>query len=295
MRHRFFGIDANRVSQPLWRVGMRSGRRQGTLAAKNEPSNPFKNPRKSPSPTINQGPKKGEQSSKSRSKSSPPPPPGGSRSKSRPPAPPSGKRTAPAPAPPTGSESSDSNAKSSSPARAGKSVGLRKKTEKVKVKTEPKKAETGTKTDQKARQLIEASRTKVIETQPAKPGTLPPAKKEPYNPFKKNQPKRTPSPPRRGGYKGKKRKKPQPPSKRVKKLHRGKYMEFKYDVRKILEEEDVAEEFRSNVLGQTWAKGERQGVSEAKAFLDEKVAEEIISEKCSIKIIKLIDSLTTRR
>jgi len=282
MRHRFFGIEANRVSQPLWRVGMRSVRRQGTLAAKNEPSNPFKNPKKSPSPTNNQAPKKDHESRKIRSKSGPPAPPGG-------------KRTPPAPAPPTGSESSDSNAMSSSPARAGKSVGLRKKTEKVKVKTEIKKVETGTKTDQKARQLIEASRTKVVETQSAKPGTLPPAKKEPYNPFKKNQPKRTPAPPRRGGYKGKKRKKPQPPSKRVKKLHRGKYMEFKYDVRKILEKEDVAEEFRSNVLGQTWAKGERQGVSEAKAFLDEKVAEGIISEECSSKIIKLIDSLTTRR
>jgi hypothetical protein len=72
-------------------------------------------------------------------------------------------------------------------------------------------------------------------------------------------------------------------------------MEFKYDVRKILEQEDVADEFRSNVLGQTWAKGERQGVSETKAFLDEKVAEGIISEECSSKIIKLIDSLTTRR
>ena len=72
-------------------------------------------------------------------------------------------------------------------------------------------------------------------------------------------------------------------------------MEFKYDVRRILEEEDVAEEHRSNVLGQTWAKGERHGVSEAKAFLDEKVAKEIISDECSRKIMKLIDSLTTRR
>ena len=252
------------------------------MATKDEPSNPFKNPRKSPPPTNNQGSNKGHPSSKSRSKSGPPAPPGG-------------KRTSPAPAPPTGSKSTDSKAKSSSPARAGKSVGLRTKTEKVKVKSETKKVQTGTKTDQKAQQFIEASRTKVVETQSAKPGTLPPAKKEPYNPFKKNQPKRTPSPPRRGGYKGKKRNKPQAPTKRVKKLHRGKYMEFKYDVRRILEKENVDEEHRSNVLGQTWAKGERQGVSEAKAFLDEKVVEGIISEECSSKIIKLIDSLTTRR
>ena len=72
-------------------------------------------------------------------------------------------------------------------------------------------------------------------------------------------------------------------------------MEFKYVVRRILDEEFVAEEHRSNVLGQTWAKGERQGVSEAKEFLDEKVEEGIISEECSSKIMKLIDSLTTRR
>ena len=251
------------------------------MAAKNEPSNPFKNPRKSPTTTNNRGEKKDRRPNQTRSKSGPPAPPGA-------------KRTPSPPAAPTGSESSDSNAITSSPARAGKSVGLRKKSEKVKVKTEPKKVKPETTTDQKAQQLIEASRTKVVETKPAKPDTLPATKNEPYNPFKKNQPKRTPSPPRRGGYRGK-RNKPQGPTKRVKKLHRGKYMEFKYDVRRILEDEDVAEEYRSNVLGQTWAKGERQGVSEAKAFLDEKVAEGIITDECSTKIMKLIDSLTTRR
>ena len=260
---------------------MRSVWRQGCLAAKDEPSNPFKNPRKSPAPTNNRGANKDRRSSRARSKSGPPAPPGG-------------KRTPPAPIPPSGSESTEAGPVSSSPARAGKSVGLRKQTEKVTDKAVPKTAKTVTKTDQKAQELIEASRTKVVDTQTAKPATLPAKKDEPYNPFKKNQPKRTPSAPRRGGRFGK-RNKPQGPTKRVKKLHRGKYMEFKYDVRRILEEEDVDEEYRSNVLGQTWAKGERQGVSEAKAFLDEKVAEGIISEECSTKIIKLIDSLTTRR
>ena len=72
-------------------------------------------------------------------------------------------------------------------------------------------------------------------------------------------------------------------------------MEFKYDVRKILEEESVEEEHRSNVLGQTWAKGERQGVSEAKEFLEEKVTAGIITESCANRIIKLMDSLTTKR
>ena len=142
--------------------------------------------------------------------------------------------------------------------------------------------------------MIEATRSNVVDSGSAKTESKPAAKKEPYNPFKKNQPKRTTAPPRRGGRAGK-RNKPQGQAKRVQKLHRGKYMEFKYDVRRILEKENVADEHRSNVLGQTWAKGERQGVSEAKAFLEEKVAEEIISEKCASKIIKLIDSLTTRR
>jgi hypothetical protein len=171
------------------------------------------------------------------------------------------------------------------PARASKSVGLRKQKENAKTDAQNK-------TDERARELIEASRAKAKESQPARTES-PTAKSEPSNPFKKNQQQRKPAP-RKGG-RWNKRNKPQGPTKRVHKLHRGKYMEFKYDVRKILDEENVEDEHRSNVLGQTWAKGERQGVSDAKAFLEGKVAEGIISEKCSARITKLIDSLTTRR
>ena len=274
MRRPFFGIEANTLRQPLWQVGMRSGRRQGSLAAKDEPSNPFKNPRKTPSTPSNK-PKSGRPVSSPRKASGPPAPPGGKRKPSPPVA-------------PSGSKPSAKEDVGKSPARAGKSVGLRKQNENVKVDTESK-------TNQKARELIEATRTKVVDSPATKPETQPATKKEPYNPFKKNQPKRTTAPPRRGGGRFGKRNKPQGQAKRVQKLHRGKYMEFKYDVRRILEKEEVADEHRSNVLGQTWAKGERQGVAEAKAFLDEKVAEGIISEKCSTKIMKLIDSLTTRR
>ena len=234
------------------------------LAGKDEPSNPFKNPRKSPSQTTNRG-QSGRRSGKARKSSAPPAPPGG--------------RQSPPPAP-SASKPKSKEEIVKSPAQAGKSVGLRKKSETV-------KSEVGTKTDQRAREFIEAARSN-IDSEPAKTTS------EPYNPFKKNQPKRTTAPPRRGG-RASKRNKPQGQTKRVKKLHRGKYMEFKYDVRRILEEEDVAEEHRSNVLGQTWAKGERQGVSDAKEFLDEKVSKGIISEECSSKIMKLIDSLTTRR
>jgi len=255
---------------------MRSTRRLGSLAGNDEPSNPFKNPRKSPS-TPNNRPNTSRRT-QSRKTSGPPAPPGGKRKQSPPVAPSGTKAKAKA-------KVQDEVVKS--PAQAGKSVGLRKQNEKVKTDSE-------TKTDQKARELIEATRTNVVEADAPKTEARSTASKEPYNPFKKNQPKRTTAPPRRGGRPGK-RNKPQGQAKRVKKLHRGKYMEFKYDVRRILDDEDVADEHRSNVLGQTWAKGERQGVVEAKEFLDEKVAEGIISDECSSKIMKLIDSLTTRR
>ena len=72
-------------------------------------------------------------------------------------------------------------------------------------------------------------------------------------------------------------------------------MEFKYDMRRILEDAGVEDEHRSNILSQTIAKGQRQGVEEAKAFLDEKVKAGIINDRCYQRIEKLIDSLTTRR
>jgi len=164
-------------------------------------------------------------------------------------------------------------------------VGLRKQKEATKTDAQNK-------TDERARELIEASRAKAKEAQSTRTEASA-SKAEPSNPFKKNQPQRRPAP-RKGG-RFNKRNKPQGPTKRVQKLHRGKYMEFKYDVRKILDEENVEEEHRSNILGQTWAKGERQGVSDAKEFLEGKVADGIISEGCSARITKLIDSLTTRR
>ena len=209
--------------------------------------------------------------------------------KSGPPAPPGGGRQAPPVAPSrTKSNRSPKESATPTPAQAGKGVGLRKQSSKVKTDAQKR-------TDQRARELIEATRTKVAESQSAKPAA-PAAKKEPTNPFKKNQSQRpkTGNQPRRGG-RFNKRNKPQGPSKRVHKLHRGKYMEFKYDVRKILDEENVEDEHRSNVLGQTWAMGERQGVSVAKDFLEEKVTEGVITEECAKRITKLIDSLTTRR
>ena len=78
------------------------------------------------------------------------------------------------------------------------------------------------------------------------------------------------------------------PSKRVVKLNRRKYMEFKVDVREIMEEENVDEEHRANLLGSTWAKGERQGIDAAIEFVEEKLEDQIISDKTAERIIKVL-------
>jgi hypothetical protein len=246
----------------------------GNLGSNDEPSNPFnKSPRKSPPKSNPRAPKQNRR--------------GGSRSSRGPPAPPGQAKKEP-PVAPAGVKKSDEKPSGSpvrAPARASKSVGLRKQKDDAKTAAQNK-------TDERARELIEASRAKAKESQSARTESTS-TKSEPSNPFKKNQPQRR-SAPRKGGRFNKKNK-PQGPTKRVHKLHRGKYMEFKYDVRKILDEENVEDEHRSNILGQTWAKGERQGVSDAKDFLKGKVDDGIISEECSARISKLIDSLTTRR
>ena len=261
-------------------MGLRSGRRQEDLGSNDEPSNPFsKNPKKATSAPKTRAPKQNRRDS-NRAPKGPPTPPGKS-ARAPPKAPTRSKPVA------SKSESAQAPAPARAPERTNKSVGLRKQSAK-------RKAELQSKTDEKARQLIEASRVKSIAKPADRGDTKSTAKKEPSNPFKKTQASR-PSPPARRGGRFNKRNKPQGPSKRVQKLHRGKYMEFKYDVRKILDEESVEDEHRSNILGQTWAKGERQSVSDAKEFLVEKVNAGVISEKCSKRIIKLIDSLTTRR
>ncbi|MBS72519.1 MAG: hypothetical protein CMO20_06200 [Thermoplasmata archaeon] len=79
-----------------------------------------------------------------------------------------------------------------------------------------------------------------------------------------------------------------PPTKRVQKLNRRKYMEFKVDIREILEEENVPEEYRANLLGSTWAKGERQGIEDAITFINEKFDDGMISETVAQRIIKVL-------
>ncbi len=241
------------------------------MGANDEPSNPFKNPRKAVSEkrATHHSSRKG---GRGRGKSGPPSPPG-SKPISPPVAPSGSKRT-----------TTDTPTPKKSPARAGKSVGLRKQADAV-------QSEAARKTDERARQFIEATRAKVKQSQSANEEVIK-KKTEPTNPFKKAP--KTSGTQRKGGRFGK-RNRPQGQVKRVKKLDQGKQQEFKYDLRRILEDEGVEDEHRSNVLSQTIAKGQRQGVEEAKAFLDEKVKSGVISDSCYMKIEKLIDSLTTRR
>ena len=82
---------------------------------------------------------------------------------------------------------------------------------------------------------------------------------------------------------------------KVKKLNRQKYNEYKYAAKDILEDDSVAEEHRSNLLGQIWAKGERIGVEETYAFISSKEEELIISKEVAERLTTLVRALTTRR
>lgn len=83
--------------------------------------------------------------------------------------------------------------------------------------------------------------------------------------------------------------------KQEKKLNRQKYLEYKYAARDLLDNPSIPEEHRSNVLGQIWAKGERMGVSDSLAFIDQKVLEEILPESVAQQLRDLVNKMTTRR
>ena len=83
--------------------------------------------------------------------------------------------------------------------------------------------------------------------------------------------------------------------KQEKKLNRQKYLEYKYAARDLLDDDSIAIEHRSNVLGQVWAKGERMGVSDALDFIELKVEEEILPREIADKMRDLVSRMTTRR
>ena len=82
---------------------------------------------------------------------------------------------------------------------------------------------------------------------------------------------------------------------KVKKLNRQRYNDYKYAARDILDNEFVAEEHRSNLLGQIWAKGERIGVDASFDFIEEKQEQLIISPEIAEQLRVLVKALTTKR
>ena len=81
----------------------------------------------------------------------------------------------------------------------------------------------------------------------------------------------------------------------IKKLDRRKYLEYKYVVRDLLDDDAIDEENRSNVLGQVWAKGERISADAAIQFIDEKQAELIIPQSVADDLRSLVKKYTTKR
>ena len=72
-------------------------------------------------------------------------------------------------------------------------------------------------------------------------------------------------------------------------------MEFRFDARAILDNSSVAEEHRSNIFGQIWAKGERIGIDSAIEYVSLKQQEGILTEDVSNELVVLIKSYTIKR
>ena len=82
---------------------------------------------------------------------------------------------------------------------------------------------------------------------------------------------------------------------KIKKLNRQRYNDYKYAARDILEDESVADEHRSNLLGQIWAKGERIGIEATLEFISEKEEQLILNQEIAQRLRDLVKALTTRR
>lgn len=116
-------------------------------------------------------------------------------------------------------------------------------------------------TSTKAQQIIDASKARANAMAPvAKPK---PEKSVPAKPRRRPSGRNTPK---------------FQPATREKRLDRSRHMEYKYEMRGLLKELDVAEEHRSSLLGSIWAKGERQTSDEARQYIWDKQSEGILDE-----------------
>lgn len=132
----------------------------------------------------------------------------------------------------------------------------------------------------RAMEIIEATKVRAAATMETERKKLV-TKSAPAPPVKR--------PPRR-------RKKPSyQPANREKRLDRSRHMEYKYEMRGLLAEINVAEEFRSSLLGSIWAKGERQTSQEAREYIDEKKDEGMINDEQAERLLTIVNNYTIRR
>ena len=131
-------------------------------------------------------------------------------------------------------------------------------------------------TSSKAQEIIEASKARAnakVEVKQKKTETPP---NKPTRPFRRKKPDFQ-------------------PAIREKRLDRSRHMEYKYEMRGLLQEIDVAEEHRSALLGSIWAKGERQNTEESKQYILDKEKEGILSEEQVSGLFAIVDDYTIRR
>jgi len=145
-------------------------------------------------------------------------------------------------------------------------------------KEEEKKVDDANATSSKAKQIIEASkaRANAKEIVPQKQPVSTVTTKKPTRPYRRNKPDFQ-------------------PAIREKRLDRSRHMEYKYEMRGLLQEIDVAEEHRSALLGSIWAKGERQNTQESKQYILDKEKEGILSEEQVSGLLAIVDDYTIRR
>lgn len=156
-----------------------------------------------------------------------------------------------------------------------KSIGLRPQTEDL----EPETQET---VSNRAQEIIEESKerakTEVVTPKPAKETIT----EAPAAPKPKPRTRRSKS----TSFQ---------PANRAKRLDRSRHMEYKYEMRGLLDELNIPDEHRSNILGTIWARGERQTAIEAKQFISEKCQQGVLTEEQESTLKSVVDRYTVRR
>jgi len=72
-------------------------------------------------------------------------------------------------------------------------------------------------------------------------------------------------------------------------------MEYKYEVRGLLKDLNVADEHHSALLGSIWAKGERQTSEDARQYIWDKQNEGILDDDQVTSLLAVVDDYTIRR